>query len=214
MSQAARGALALAVFVAALGSPGTARADADDPRIAGYLALGFGGDADLITGIDFLDGSLALDPTVGFGVRFEAAVQRYVALGASFELLTLQWEGMGSTREEVLDFDGFLRSRYPIELPDAGLTLEPYLSVPVGFSMAVLEDQDGDGEKVWPGWNIGVLAGLYVVLEELPLGFFVELGWRHHQVYNEEDTIGGEPLGQRIVTNQLALQLGAAFVLE
>lgn len=199
--------LALGALALAFASP--ARADADAPRIAAHLALGFGGDADANVGD--ASSSASLDPTVGFGFRVEAPVHDLVVLGGSFELLTFEWDGAGAEREEVFDFDGYVRGRYPIELREARVTLEPYVMLPVGFAMAVLPD--GDGDRVWPGWNIGVLAGLTVLLEDAPVGFFFELGWRHHQVYTEQETILGD-FDAKIVTNQLAMQLGAAFVLE
>lgn len=180
----------------------------DDPRIAIYGALGFGGDADVSTDPGG-SGSEPLDATLGFGVRAELPLHEYFVLGGSFELLTFDTDdGAYSDREEVFDFDALLRVRYPIEISPE-LWIEPYVMVPFGFSMAVLPR--GEGDHVWPGWNTGVLGGAYVVLGDLPLAFFAEIGWRHHQVYSNADVpfIGNVDL--KIVTNQFAMQLGAAL---
>lgn len=189
----------------------TATAQEDDPRLAAALALGLGGDADITTGFPALDGSVDLDPTVGFGVRGEFPLHRYFVLGGSFELMTFELDGGGTDfeREEVFDFDGILRARYPVELSAESIWVEPYVALPVGFSMGVFPE--GDGDQVWPGWNLGVLAGAYLLVPP-HVGFFLELGWRHHQVYSDVEVLGTNR-DRKIVTNQFALQLGAALLL-
>ena len=197
-------------LVLALFTPAAALAQAapNDPRVAAYLALGLAGDADYTIG-DF-SGSNSLDPTVGFGVRGELALHDYFVVGGSFELLTFEWDASGAEREEVFNFDVLLRARYALELSNT-MWIEPYVALPVGLTLAVIP---GGNDDVWPGFNIGALAGAYLVLGELPLAFFFELGWRHHQVFNEGTGLLGGDVDLKIVTNQFAMQLGAALRLD
>lgn len=184
----------------------------DAPRLAAYLATGFGGDADY--NFSNLAGSASLDPTVGIGARVELPLHEYVVVGGSFELLTFEADVLDAEREAVFDFNGQVRIRYGFAVSDGALWLEPYGALPFGASAAVLDDFDGSGDEVWPGWNIGALAGMYLLLRDAPLGFFLEAGWRHHQVYSEVRGPFGADLDLKLVTNQFAMQLGAALVLE
>ena len=187
-----------------------------DLRLGAHLALGFGGDADVFSDPG-VTSSAALDPTVGFALRAELPVLDFVAIGGLFEALTFQADsdtfGRDRTRKWAFDFDAFARVRYVIELPDAGLFLEPYLLLPLGFSFGMLHDLDGDGDEAWPGWNTGVLAGLSV-LTASGLGGFLELGWRHHEVYTQWTVpFIGSNVDVSLVTNQFALNLGFVAVL-
>jgi hypothetical protein len=201
----------LLTAVASIAAPASAQEE-DATRLATYLALGFGGDAD--TTVGDLSGSASLDPTVGFGARVEQPLHEFVVVGGAFELLTFEADVRDSEREALFDFDGLLRIRYPFQVANRSLWIEPYVALPLGFSMAVLDDPDGSGDEVWPGWNIGALAGVYLLLTDAPFGFFFEAGWRHHQVYNEAQGPFGADVDLKLVTNQFAMHLGAAFLLE
>ena len=189
--------------------------DAPAPRayLGAHLALGFGGDAD--TNAGDLRGSAALDPTAGFGLRADIPLHDYVSVGGMFEALTFETESTGSgfetERKWALDFDVLARVRYPIEL--SGLVLEPYVALPFGLTIAMLDDPDGSGDEPWPGWNVGVLAGAYLFSTALRIGGFLELGWRHHQVYTESRGVFGGNIDIKVVTNQFAVNLGFLFVL-
>lgn len=203
--------LAPALVLASL-APLTAEAqrgdDVGDLRLAAYLALGVGGDADVTTGRS--TSSVSLDPTVGFGARLEVPVHEYVAIGGIFELLTFEADTVfADEREAVVDFDVWVKGRYRIEL-SGGLAIEPYLGLPFGLTLAVLDDPDGEGDEVWPGFNIGVLAGAMLIIDSR-FGALIELGWRHHQVFNEARTFLGD-IDLEIETNQFAMHFGGFFV--
>lgn len=205
--------MALLLGALLLGAWGASAAHAQDApdrlRLGGHLALAFGGDAD--TQIGDASGSNSLDPTIGGGARVEMAIHDYVSVGGMFEVLTFEQDAVGAEREAVFDFDGIVRARYAIELSAGSLWIEPYLALPFGLTLAVLDDPDGSGDEVWPGFNIGALAGAYLVTNA-NVAFFLEMGWRHHQVFNEASAFGFD-VDLKVVTNQFAVQLGATFIL-
>lgn len=198
-------ALAIALAVAA---PSAARAEAEDVghlRLSAYLALHVAGEADYNVGN--ASGSADLDPTVGFGARGEVPLHDYFVIGGFFELLTFEADtAFDDEREAVMNFDLWARARYVFEV-SRDVAVEPYLGVPFGLSLAVLNHPSG-GDQVWAGFNIGVLAGALLRLGAF--GAFFELGWRHHQVFWEQETAFGD-IDWKLVTNQMALHFGASY---
>ncbi|MGE0786364.1 MAG: hypothetical protein AB7S26_11795 [Sandaracinaceae bacterium] len=191
-----------------LASRARAQESVDAPRVAGYLALAVGGDADFDSDPGGSTSS-SLDATIGFGVRGELPVHQFVVLAASFELMTFETNGsFSSAREEVLNFDAWIRGRYPFELT-RDLWLEPYVAVPIGFSLGLIPV--GGEDEAWPGWNVGVLGGAALILGNLPLAFFFELGWRFHQVFYDQNVPILGNIDYKLTTNQLAMQGGAAL---
>jgi hypothetical protein len=199
------------VAVTVLSAPSAAEAQPRDQghvRLAGYLALGVGGDLDW--NVDRLSGSEPLDTTVGFGARVELPVHDFVVVGGLFEVLTVEpssryWSG---EREAIFDFDAWVRLRYVVELT-RDIALEPYVGLPFGLTLAVLDDEGG-GDRVWPGFNTGVLAGVAFIFQQR-FGGFLELGWRHHQVFDERRVFGSN-VDLKLVTNQFAMNFGGLFI--
>lgn len=198
-------ALFAAVVALTISPLAHAQDDVGTMRLGAYLALGLGGEIDLDSDAPAGSVDTDADPTVGFGLRAEVPVHEYVAVGGLFELLTFESDVWGE-RESVFDIDVWVKGRYRFELAP-GLILEPYIGVPFGLSLAVLADpNDLASDAVWPGFNIGVLAGAAVLLQER-FGAFLELGWRHHQVFAEANTFLGD-IDFAVKTNQVALHLG------
>ncbi|HJL14464.1 MAG TPA: hypothetical protein RMH99_02340 [Sandaracinaceae bacterium LLY-WYZ-13_1] len=203
----------LALLVGRILAPSAARAQAehdDYTRLGAHFALGLAGDAEV--NAEGLETVWGLDPTLGFGARLERPVHPFVVLGGLFEMLAFDPDGRSDT-QWIFDFDLSVRVRALVEI-DTAVYLEPYAGLPVGFTLGYLFDPGdllGDGQSVWPGWNIGAMGGLGLVVE----GFsaYVEVGWRHHQVYSEVDTAFGSA-DWKTVTNQLAIRAGAALLLE
>lgn len=207
----------VALAVTALPSLATAQ-DAEDRhlRLGAHLALGMGGDADefIDTELGSTRGSDSLDVSAGFGARAEIPIFDFVSIGGLFEAFTSETNASGAEREWAFDFDAFVRLRYVLELLAGELFLEPYVLLPLGFTFAMLDDPDGDGDEAWPGWNTGVLAGVSV-LSSARIGGFLELGWRHHEVYTSVSNVpvfGDTEIS--VVTNQFALNLGVMFLLD
>lgn len=191
-------ALALGLFPSLAGAQDLY--EDDRARIGGHFALAMLGDAETRAGN--VEGDASLDPTLGGALRVEVPVHDYVVLGGWFEVLAFEWDGPGAEREAVFNFDLLVRGRYPIEI-NASTGLEPYLQLNVGPTIAVLPIAGDD--EAWPGWNLGITAGAALLLD--PAGFFFEMGWRLHQVFNEQSTILGD-VDLEVLTNQLAMQLG------
>jgi hypothetical protein len=199
--------LLFALSILIVPSLASAQDDLMHLRLGAYLALGVGGDADL--NVNDLDSSTELDATVGFGARGEVPIHEYFVVGGLFELLTFEaGEVTNAEREAVFNIDLWAKARYVFELTRE-LGLEAYVGIPIGLTLAVLNDSDGSGDDTWPGFNTGVLLGAMLLIQE-HFGAFVELGWRHHQIFHEESTILGD-IEMKIVTNQFAMHLGGVY---
>jgi hypothetical protein len=211
-------ALALTAALAGL-APAPVRAQMEHDRhlrVAAYLALGLGGEWDGTAGSLRSEGEL--DATVGFGVRAEVPVFDFLTVGGMLEGLTYEPSGRSDTeREWAFNFDLLVRVRYIFEVVRGQLFLEPYVGLPIGFTFAMLPAPSGGGDEAWPGWNTGVLGGL-AVLTSSRFGGFFELGWRHLEVHNRLTTtvpiVGEIRTDLSVVVNELALNVGAMFLLD
>lgn len=183
------------------------------PRIAGNLALGLAGELD--THAESNAGSLHtesdLDPSVGFDLRGELPLLDFLVLGGWFQFLSYEVDASGAEREETFSFDAFVRIRWVFEAIANTLFIEPYVLLPFGFSMAVLPDDDGSGDDIWPGWNTAVLGGAQI-LHESGFGGYLELGWRHAEVYQDRTVLGAD-VRLSYVVNELAMNLGFVYAL-
>lgn len=191
--------------VVGVASPSTAAAQ----RVGGFGLLGAGGDLQLSADGRFLDGSnrTALDPTGGFGVFGDIPLHRFVMVGGRFET---RWSTPYQTDGFWLfDVSVLGKFRYALEIGD--VTFEPYAALPIGVTLGRLWDFNTleDDRTTWPGWNIGVLAGLNVILGHI--GIMFELGWRHHQVF---DTIESTNIGVDAAMHQFEMSLGVMYVFE
>jgi hypothetical protein len=186
------------------------------PRVAAHLALGFGGELD--TYLSTRDGSnrgdVNLDPSFGFGLRGEVSVHDVVAVGVAYELLGVLGDTAGAEREELMSFDAYLRARWVLEALAGDLLIEPYVLVPVGFSMAILPDPDGSGDEIWPGWNSGAMVGSQLV-HRSGFGGYLELGWRHAEVYDRTSVtipiVGTITTDASLVMNEFAANVGLLY---
>ena len=152
-----------------------------------------------------------LDATLGFGVRAELPVHEYILVGGLFEVLAVDADSNGYT-QWLVDIDALVKGRYPITLGE--IVLEPYLAMPVGFTVGRFLDAataTADDLANWPGWNIGLMAGAMVIWGKL--GAFLELGWRHHHVFHEYNN-GGADIDNDGAMHQFAMNIGAALVLD
>lgn len=209
------GALVLVAFFL----PTSADAQMEDEqhlRISAHLALGFAGEGDLDVHSDAgsIEGDGDLDPSIGFGLRAEHPIFDFLSVGGMFEALSFLIDVPEAEREWAFDFDVFVRVRYLFEVVRGEVFLEPYALLPIGFTFAWLDDPGAleRGDEAWPGWNTGALAGIAVITSSRFVGF-LELGWRHLELYNQDQPAGID-LGLAITTNELALNVGASLILE
>ena len=206
MKRIALATLALVVSSVVVSAASAQEIEDRSLRLTGGLVLGMAGELDLNVGDLETNGDL--DPSIGFDVRAEAPVADFLAIGGWFQFLTVEGDGMSSEREETLSFDAFLRGRWVFEVVAGDLYLEPYVLVPIGLSLAVL----GADDDVWAGFNTGVFGGLQV-LHGSGFGGYLEVGWRHAQVFREDDVPIFGDVQSSLVLNEFALNLGVVFAL-
>ncbi len=125
-----------------------------------------------------------LDHTLGFNLRADAPVAKYLLLGPMLQL--------GSWRADVtppashdyyVDLDLVLRLRAPITT--ARFDYQLWIGAPLGVSLDVLGG-DSSASTLGVGWNTGVLAGGAVHFSR-KLGVFAELGWQQHRFAHGRD---------------------------
>jgi hypothetical protein len=185
-------------------------------RLGANLALGFGGELDtyLSTRDGTNRGDVNLDPSFGVGLRAELPVHALLAVGVSYELLGVLSDTADAEREELMSFDAFVRARWVLEALSGELFVEPYVLVPIGFSMAILPDTDRSGDEIWPGWNSGAVLGSQLV-HRSGFGGYVELGWRHAEVYDRTSVtipiVGTITTDASLVMNEFAANVGLLY---
>lgn len=126
-----------------------------------------------------------LDTTLGFNLRADAPLAKYVLLGPMLQF--------GSWRPDVtpeadhnyyVDLDLVLRFRLPITTSD--LNYQLWLGMPVGVTFDVV---GGDSDtNLGLGWNIGVLFGGAVHFSP-KFGLFGEVGWQQHRISHSRDPL-------------------------
>lgn len=203
---------ALAVILTALTAPAAAQELEDrSPRVAANLALGLAGELDLQANDSRTE--VDAEPSVGFDLRGELPVLDFLVLGVSFGFLSVEAESSAASdpaREETFAFDGLVRARWVFEVAQDTFFIEPYLLVPVGLTLAALPDDDGAGDDVWPGWNLSVLAGAQF-LHASGIGGYLELGWRHAEVYQRQRIPFLGDVDVSLILNELALNAGVVY---
>jgi len=127
-----------------------------------------------------------LDTTLGFNLRADQPVAKYVLLGPMVQL--------GSWRPDVspeashnyyVDLDFVLRFRAPITT--STLNYQLWLGMPIGLTLDMLGD-GGPDTSLGLGWNIGVLFGGAVHFTP-KLGLFAEVGWEQHRIEHSQDPL-------------------------
>lgn len=126
-----------------------------------------------------------LDTTLGFNLRADQPVAKYVLLGPMLQL--------GSWRPDVspaashnyyIDLDFVLRFRAPITT--SNLNYQLWLGMPIGLTVDILGG--ADEASVGFGWNVGVLFGGAVHFTP-KFGLFAEAGWAQHRIAHSQDPL-------------------------
>lgn len=179
---------------------GTSQASAqsdlrDSTRAILFTGGGFGGSFHLHTetsvplaGTITNDSDSDLDPTPLVGLRGDVPILEYLAVGGQFGASFWRLDG-GNQRNTLLDFDVVPRGRIPFTV--GKLLLEPYVAVPIGFTLNVWNQDNkvtSNQNRTNAGWNVGVLGG-FSILTRSHFGAMVELGWMHHSAYDSYDNV-------------------------
>ncbi|MFT5353898.1 MAG: hypothetical protein ACI9KE_001098 [Polyangiales bacterium] len=166
-------------------------------RLSGYFGVGFAGDARLRGG--GFSGRGSLEPTLGFGLRFEKPIIRFLAIGGLLEFNSYNVSDGRDQRDSSMDFDVWVKGRYSLRAGD--LRLVVYGGVPLGVSVLFLENTDN-----YRGFNTGLLAGLELVFGRFAP--FFEIGWRHHWVRRKFDGFDDA----KFISNQVRINFGASIL--
>ncbi|HVW27223.1 MAG TPA: hypothetical protein VHC69_17775 [Polyangiaceae bacterium] len=153
------------------------RTFADRDYTALAFHLGFGGSVER-NGV-----SQNLDTTLGFNIRGDVPVIRYMLIGPLLTFGSWRPDVAGSSHGYYLDVDFYLRGRIPIDLDKIGLSL--WAGVPIGLTMDFLGGNLGSGlDGFGIGWNVGVLVGAAVHFTPR-FGMFTEIGWLQHKMSHD-----------------------------
>lgn len=199
----------LLVLCLSLVSTAVASADAQG-AVEGYFLSGFG-DGEFGDG-DGADESVDLDPTLGFGLRGEAFLHEYFALGGGAEFSWFRPDNGNSAFHFDLSIN--LRPRFLL-FGDGNMALELYALVPIGFSRTAGWEVDTVVGEIdfdpMIGWHIGAGAGTRLRIDRFAA--FAEIGWRRTQVFGDVQI---PVLGERdteFLANQFRFHLGASIAL-
>jgi hypothetical protein len=164
---------------------------------------GFSGNAEF----DPNSGALASSPlasTVGFNLRGDTPIERFLVLGPLFQFGAWRPDvSPAPSRSYYIDVDLYIRGRLPITSNSTNFQL--WVGVPIGFTFDILGPDMANVSGVGLGWNFGVLGGGAVHFTP-KLGLFGEVGWMQHKVTHDGDP---DPLYIRLA--QWNLNLGFVF---
>jgi hypothetical protein len=153
----------------------TSFADRDYSAIAFHL--GFGGSVER-SGV-----SRDLDATLGFNLRADIPVFRYMLIGPLLNFGAWRPDVSGASRNYYLDVDVFVRGRIPIQLDKIGLQV--WAGIPIGLTLDFLSNQEGANlEGFGLGWNFGVMFGGAIHFTRR-FGMFTEIGWLQHKMSHD-----------------------------
>lgn len=124
------------------------------------------------------------DTTLGFNLRADQPVAKYVLLGPMVQFSSWRPDSTPeASHNYAVDLDLVLRFRAPITTSKFNYQL--WVGMPVGLSVNIVGDDNPDA-KVGIGWNIGVLFGGAVHFTP-KFGLFAEVGWAQHRIEHSQD---------------------------
>jgi hypothetical protein len=165
--------------------------------------LGFSGSADR--------GGLSQDlaPTLGFNIRADIPVVKYILVGPLVQFGAWRPEAQGGSapsRNYYVDIDLYLRGRIPIDVDTLGVQV--WAGVPIGLTLSFLGNDEGAGlDGFGVGWNVGVMFGGAVHFSN-KFGIFTELGWLQHKMSHDRSPGSGSV---DLKTSQGVFNIGFLF---
>lgn len=171
--------------------------------VGGSMKLSFT-DPELQRRYDDITGALRPDATLGFDLRFEKPVHRYVAVGAvvgNYWVDSFPGRLRPDRGDYGLDVSAFFKPRY--QFPAGPRTAEVYLGVQFGGSMLISSVLPGTKDPSG-GWNVAVMPGIQVFVSDLA-ALVLEIGYQYNWFQISTDGVGTFKL------NQANFRLGVAF---
>lgn len=195
------------------------RNDADmSTRLGAKLMFGTGGEAEYD---DFRFGGFGIpgnfdddmETSTGLGLSIEVPFHQYFTAGGLLAFHSWNSETVEDVYDSftLVDLSAFIKARYPTHLGKLGF--EPYVMLPLGFSVNVPDDdlQDDAEMEVGTGWNLGLLFGAILFVSD-DVGLNVELGFTGHNIHHEFDA-PAEGDGD-IEIGQAAFNMGVVIALD
>jgi hypothetical protein len=140
--------------------------------------LGFSGDVEQ----SGTESSLA--STLGFNVRGDVPIERYVLIGPLLQFGAWRPES-APNRNYYADLDFYLRGRIPF--PNTPTSFQIWAGIPIGLTMDFLGQDIPETSGVGIGWNVGFLVGGAAHLSP-KFGLFAEVGWLQHKISHDSTT--------------------------
>jgi hypothetical protein len=141
-----------------------------------------------------------LDSTIGFNLRGDAPIERYLLLGPLLQFGAWRPDVPGASRNYYIDVNFYLRGRIPITTPSTNFQI--WGGIPIGFTFDILRQSIDGASDMGIGWTIGALFGGAVHFTP-NFGLFTELGWIQHKISH------GQNVDFRL--SQWELNLGFVF---
>ncbi|MBX3250752.1 MAG: hypothetical protein KF901_26470 [Myxococcales bacterium] len=172
-------------------------------RVAAYLPVQGGGS--ILA--DFDPGGaprVALNASLGLGLRFEYPIMKYLSVGVLWELLSMRVDGR---RNAIgMDTDLWIKGRYVFGITTR-LDVEAYVGVPIGLSWMRTSEGALSIANPGVGLNTGFHTGATAIIDGR-FGVFLDLGMRHRRIYT--DTAVGTDL--TLSMSQFAWNVGGVLV--
>jgi hypothetical protein len=140
---------------------------------------GFAGDVELDPN------SAALASTLGFNLRGDVPIERFLVLGPLFQFGAWRPDvSPAPSRSYYIDADLYIRARLPITTQSTNFQF--WLGVPIGLTFDILGTDAAGVSAAGLGWNVGIMGGGAVHFTP-KLGLFAEIGWIQHKVTHDAE---------------------------
>jgi len=131
--------------------------------------------------------NLDLAPTLGFNIRTDFPVVKYLLIGPLVQFGAWRPEALpgvsSPSRNYYVDIDLYVRGRVPIDIDTVGVQV--WAGVPIGLTLSFLGNDVGANlEGFGIGWDVGVMFGGAVHFNN-KFGMFTELGWLQHKMSHD-----------------------------
>jgi hypothetical protein len=131
-------------------------------------------------------GDRPLGSTLGFNLRGDVPIEKYLVLGPLFQFGAWRPDVTPETsRSYYIDVDLYIRARIPITT--ASTNFQFWGGMPIGLTFNMLGDGVAPGASTAAlGWNFGAMFGGAVHFTP-KIGLYVETGWMQHKFTHEAE---------------------------
>ncbi|MET0592184.1 MAG: hypothetical protein ABW133_05765 [Polyangiaceae bacterium] len=153
-----------------------------------FVMLGFhyGFPGTIETSRGALGGENPLASTLGFNLRGDVPIEKYLVLGPLFQFGAWRPDvNPEPSRSYYVDLDLYIRARIPITTSSTNFQI--WGGVPIGITFDMLGDNVAPGaSSAALGWNFGVMGGAAVHFTP-KIGLYTEIGWTQHKFTHDAE---------------------------